>query len=296
MRILQINRLRIPFPQSWNELTQKQLLRIATFYAQTMDYNLMRQVIFCELSGLKILKRKEIEHPVDSDHTGYWFKYFDNTFRISAIDLGWMLQFVDFIFASYERNGFVTYYIKSQIYEQKIPFILLNGVKYYGPHGLMANLPWIEWQTCMIHYKNYKAQAEISHLDKLCASLYREQRKDISIEDPKFYEEPRQEFIDFAVDQRAERFKKMDMSYKIAILFYFEGCVALLETLYPEAFSSPDKKKEDGPPKDINIGLVLEDVIAALSDNDPKLFDTYRQKNVHDILRGLCKSIKKQQK
>ena len=296
MKTLQINRLRIPFPESWNELTANQLLMICKFYSKTLDYTLMRQLIFCNLAGLTILKRKEVAGE-DEEKTGYWFEYKKQKFRISAIDLAWLLKFTDFIFDSYESKNTITYYIRSQISEQKIPSVVVDGIKYYGPHSHMSNTPWIEWQTCMIHYKNYKTSGDISNLNKLCASLYREKRKDIALDDPKMFEDKRSVFTDFAVDDRALKIAPLSFDIKIAILFYFEGCIVLLERLYPEVFRSPKpegKATTKKPQENINIGLMLEDVVVSLSKNDPKLFDVYRQLNLHDMLRGLCKNIQTQ--
>lgn len=295
MKTLQINRIRIPFPESWNELTKDQLLAVCKFYSQTLDYTMMRQLLFCSLSGLSILKRKEVESE-DEEKTGYWFEYKKQTFRISAIDLAYLLKFVDFLFDSYQRNNVITFYIHSQISEQRIPSVMVGGLKLYGPHSHLSNTPWIEWQTAMIHYKKYKTYGDVLDLDRLCATLYREKRTDIQENDPRMFEDKRSIFSDYAVDDRALKIAKLPFDHKIAILFYFEGCIILLERLYPEVFRVPSTpvKSDNKQEQQVNIGMALENVVVSLAQNDPKLFDVYRQLNLHDMLRGLCENIKKQ--
>lgn len=101
-----------------------------------------------------------------------------------------------------------------------IPSFRLRFRKYYGPADMLSNLTAHEFfNICEPLYWAYKqGDGGTGTLDALCAVLYRQKRSGPVDDDL------REELTDAGIAKRAKRFARLNLDFKRAILFNYEGC------------------------------------------------------------------------
>ena len=151
--------------------------------------------------------------------------------------------------------------------------------KYYGPADKLSNLTAYEFfNICEPLYWEFKKTGDVRHLNALCAVLYRRKRKGLVNDDI------REDITDAGIARRAERFSKLNLNYKLAICFNYEGCRNFVTTVFAKAFEGKGGKTNRR--KDITLALSG----GALGDHP-----TTKKTNLYTFLEHLVNLIEQEE-
>lgn len=188
-----------PVPESYNELSGKQLIGIAGLFLVEMELDTAR------LKALQILLDKS---------------FF--TFAIIPADAkARMLQYIDWIFE------------KNTVTEQVLP--LYRGL--VGPKKEFDNLTLSEFHFAEQYYNELIKEGNDDALNKLVAVLYRQPKPEYNYQLDSDGD-ARQRFNANEVDHYGRIIaKRWPPAAKQAVLFFYDGCRQYLLDLYDEVFS-----------------------------------------------------------
>lgn len=243
-------------PESYNELTGKQLIGIAGLFVGSMRQEVAR------LTALQILL----------DKSYFWFALIPSDAKAR------MLAYVDWIF---EKNSLT---------EQLLPWY--RG--FAGPKKEFDNLTLSEFHFAERYYRevvdpSLRESAEPSlrgtkqsALDRLVAVLYRKPKPgyDYQLDSDG---DARQRFNANEVDHYAAVISKWPAAAKQAVLFYYDGCRQYLLDLYSEVFSGGSgEEDEDG----------MFGIIRGISGDKYGDIDKVEMLNIHTALSELTIQLK----
>lgn len=197
-----------PVPESYNELSGKQLISIAALFLADMKPGAAR------LKSLKILLDKS----------------FISFAVIPADAKARMLQYIEWVFK------------KNTLTDQVLP--TYRG--FVGPKKEFDNLTLAEFHFAERYYQELITEEGTDALNKLVAVLYRKPKPgyDYKLDSDG---DARQRFNANEVDHYAAIISHWPAAVKQAVLFFYDGCRQYLLELYDEVFSgNSGEENEDG--------------------------------------------------
>lgn len=197
-----------PVPETYNELSGKQLIGIAGLFLVEMELDTAR------LKALQILLRRS----------------FFGFAIIPADAKARMLQYIDWVFE------------KNTVTEQVLP--LYRGL--VGPKKEFDNLTLSEFHFSERYYNEFVKEGNNDALNKLVAVLYRKPKPgyDYQLDSDG---DARQKFNANELDHYASVVTKWPAAVKQAVLFFYDGCRQYLLDLYEEVFSgNSGEENEEG--------------------------------------------------
>jgi hypothetical protein len=207
MKRLYYKKKHVDIAGNWNELTQKQYIRIAKLLHEdnlSEAYSDDAKII----KALQILMRR-------------------STLRFLLMD-------EDFIYRCLEYAVWV--FTKENITTQLIP----KYKGFYGPASEFDNLIGKEFHCTEIFYLDILETNSEESLDKLCAYLYRPKKHHYDMQlnkdgDCRIYFNPNE------CDYYTRKVSKWPLAVKQAILLWYDGCRQMLRRCYPLAFGKSKK-------------------------------------------------------
>lgn len=282
MRILTLGNENINIPNNWNELTQKQLLWLASVDFNKLDLRMFRFDLFRVITEIKVKKFRVYLH----NEYCYRIKYKRKIYLISVNDLTEILeQLFDFLFKKrVEQTKYgneTTLYVDSKLYKNLLPYIKKGFRKYYGPADALTNITFEEYIRASVCYNNYVKHNKSDYLDMLIATLY---RKTESKQVAKINGDCRVAFNDNTISENALKFKNLSPVIKNAIMLYYSGSSYFLMKRYPEVFSG------EGSPS-ASLFDNYQKITDALTKYDPTKKEAVRKMLLYDVLDTLNNTI-----
>ena len=199
-------------PSSWNEITPKQLIRLAeVLYSGIEDQDKLKIKITRILFGLK------------------WYQIF----LMSSAQLAYLNTFFNYIF---EKNSLT---------ENKFPSLRIGFSRFYGPLGDFSSLKGKEWTNAADAFREYVQTGEEEYLNLLIAILWRPRNKEAKPEREDWDGDFRLPYNTFTAERRAKVMAKLDYRIKLAILIWFRGCWEEWEQYYPRVFTANGEQVEN---------------------------------------------------
>jgi len=202
-------RITCDIPSSWNELTEKQLLRICELlYVNSGDVYRFRISVLGHLLGLSWLEILMI--------------------RDRIVDLYPYIKFLE------EENTLT---------DNKILTIHAKSITFHGPIGGFETLNVEEWTEADQAFIDFSGSKDIQDLDRLVAILYREAIHGMGPGHQSWKKDLRQQFIEEQVTLRQRIVSKISQSHKFAVLTWYAGCRKEWEEVFYRVFK---ENKSDG--------------------------------------------------
>jgi len=261
MNYATINKKRIPVAGKYNELSKRQLLRIAKVQLSETS-TLRKRVLF-----LKILLWKN----------NAFFK------RLPDAGIADLLLLTDFLFEK-DKDTYVL--SAPKITKQLIPFVRIRFTKYYGPGDLLNNISVMEWGRAEKYFLRFHKSHSVEDLNNLVAVLYRPLDKNKKITDKDYNGDMRLKYNDFTHFNRVKHFARMDITTRHAIFMYYTACrdAIFKSKKYAEVFDGQESKTIKS-----NTDFTWIDFIMDLSGKnfDDKSIDTLADSLLHTVLYKL---------
>jgi hypothetical protein len=198
-------KLKVQAASSWNELTEKQLKRVAKLLFSDKSYHsyLIRQMMV--MTGLK---RRHV-------------------ISFTPEQLTQLNHLFDFLL---EENNLT---------RQLIPSFSIGLLrrKLYGPGDGLASVNANEFMEADDYYMEFEKTKDIKQIDKLIACLYRPKNKEVNVKSEAFAGDVRLPFNPYTVERRAKKIAWLDSSTKLGILLWYKGCRGAWEAFFDKIFS-----------------------------------------------------------
>ena len=250
-------------PSSWNELTSKQLLYIASVWndwktalSSGMPMLNYKAALFVELiNNPEPEKKKVIE----------WLG------MIKKTDVN-LFSTLDFIFTDITLT------------KNLLPTISLGIIsKYYGPSDGLSNISIGEFSFAVTFYNRYSKSHNTDDLNKLIAILYREKNRSFEATG-----DIRKPFKKHLIEANEIELRQLQFKYKQAVYLYFMGCMEAWTKRYPLVFSRSEGSNSAGTPF---INIIIE-----ISGGKFGTFDQTFEQNADIVLTELNNLLKPKKK
>lgn len=244
----------------WNQLTAKQILLICQLQLSKLTVQEFKTRAFLALAGLKALNRPVI----DGFHA---FKYKWQTLRIHQEEMVWFLKSVDFLIGD------------CRLSVNRFPSFRIGLRRYYGPSNKCYNITLNEYIHAAANMYKYQVTEDFKHIDTLCAILYRPKKRGSHDSDP------RESFDDYRHLNNQQRFTRIPMYKKLAVMMFFIGCQYELNKAFPHLLSNSTISSEPLNPvphlqKMVRL-LNTDDITKNVQVLNSPLWEAFAQLNDH---------------
>lgn len=209
-------------PESWNELTGAQLVRLSAIL-QKEELTLGDRLLMFRIC------------------TGMGWYYFHQL----AFMPGWLSEKLYWKKAEtmlgIHRNLHLLEFLTkgNTLTTQLLPRL----GRFYGPESEFGNLTMKEFSYSELHYLGYREHKDRDSLVKLVATIYRPAKKSY---DRRKNEDGdvRVPFNEHLVDHFAKQIRKMSTRKLLAVYYWYEGCRLRLIELFPKVFDGKESDLE----------------------------------------------------
>jgi hypothetical protein len=286
---IRIHTTQYSIPSQWDELSADQLRRIAWLSTLKKEGAALSKLFFYILtSSLPWWKRLRLQ----------WFYLFEAT----TDERG---DFVSLVSSFRDRRSLT---------EQKLKKIRGKSVLLYGPESGLANCTFFEYIQAEKYFLNYmeaeankNASTPLSMtkpvtlsgvegwLDRLVATLYRQKRRGF---DPTQDSDPRIQLNDIGIRYRLAVVRRIDLSTKLAILMWFDGCrnqmIQRFPVIFPKQIPQEKSKLDFSQPSKGGAGSGWIDMISELA-GSPAEYERIGNTNLFTAMTDISYRIKKNQ-
>lgn len=212
--------LNFNIPTSWNEMSERQSSKIASLLFNAEEGE--KGVYFTMLYHLFCPNRWTLFKG--------WKERYKFLRLILQVPFSELINYVKFIYEDLK----LTYFPK---------YVVVNGVKYFGPASRLSNISIEELNFAYRFYFDWITTKDVGALNRLVTVIYRPAKN-------KKRGDVREYFDEQSIMRRGNVFPKLDLDKKIAIGFAFKGSVEYMFSKYPVLFPpQKEKKKSDKKPK-----------------------------------------------
>jgi hypothetical protein len=233
MRTLELYDRTLQMPESWNELTARQLVAIAAILEKKQLELRDRLLLFKVCSGMGSYFFYQLAFlPKWLSEKMYWRK----------------LETMLFI----ERNLFLLDFLTTTntlteplLQQIRVPlFWKVPGFKkLYAPEKSFGNLTMEEFSYTEIYYLKYKEHGNIEDIKKLVAILYRSPKKGynktINAEG-----DVREKFNEHLVLHHAQALRSLSKNILLSVLYWYEGCRFELMQTFEKVYNGKESEME----------------------------------------------------
>ncbi|NCD41653.1 MAG: hypothetical protein EOL88_06120 [Bacteroidia bacterium] len=269
-------------PSSWDEMTQSQLLAIASMVNTPLpeyEFKIKALLIFTgwKLHSLASLRESGVVLVINK-----------KKYRLLPWQFNEMCRKLDFLFKETETKNGKIIHINSKLTHNLFPYIrcgvwLQRLRPLYGPANRLYNLTFGEYLTSDNFFRRYVATGKNEFLDKLIATLYRHQDSNYDPFSVNYRGDRREPFNEFTVEKRVKYVKKINISTKIAIMLWFNGCIVHLAEMFPLVFGSKGAGKD-------KFGSLT--IIDSLTNGDVTKSKVVREQYLWDVMVHLEQTLK----
>lgn len=276
-----LNDVHLHLPDTWNELSKKQLLRITKLLNKKVRKTVLEILVFLELTGTVIQKNKRVfrlDHSVGfffTKKTG--FGKLNQPFLLYPDEMAWMLKRVEKFFDTVDLT------------KNKLPSLRNVFHRYYGPQENMFTSTLAEWVHAEFNYSMYAKTGKKEFLNKLVAVLYRRKAKNYNPNSPEATGDKREKFNEFTFERRAKRLRFVPKHKKTAVFMFYTGIRNHLQNAHPKTFGGSGDQTSD-------LGKSLQSMVRSLNEGDPLRNEKLLATNVHDVLTEIESALKQQEK
>lgn len=149
----------------------------------------------------------------------------------------------------------------SRLTRQLLPRLGPWWARLAGPGDWLGGCTVWEFSNAEAHLRTWISSQDVAALNALVAVLYRPRRLGWWLHQfsPSYTGDPRQAFNSKTVAARARRVGRLPLVQRQAVLMYYLGCRAALETAYPHLFSGDEANGQDANPWLTLIGRLPND-------------------------------------
>lgn len=199
------------FPQSWNELTHKQLLAFCGYANAMPTAEQSRVVLLHRLVGVPPAAIALLLASAGG--------------RTQLAQLTSLLNFL------YQENN-LSVNLQAAIKTAR----RYNAPIWYGPADNFTNLRWNEFIVADQYHAAYVRTQEEQYLDYLVATLYRPQRPDYDPDSPSYGGDRREDFNQHTLERRVRTAARISGLKKSAAYCFYVGCRNQLVKDYQDIF------------------------------------------------------------
>lgn len=281
MTTLQINDTRLQLPGRWSELTNAQVVLLASMASVAADRDEWLAKIFLLFTDLKVVMKQSV---VVDGKRHYYVKHANTrvfllplwVLRDCSMKLSWLLV--------ESEKGSNHYQLRSRLTRNPLP---VHG-NLYGPGDVLGNVIFEELVRAMIEHRRYHEGNALA-LPRLIATLWRHERTD-----GRWPTEPdrREPFADHRIEERVAEVQSMKTEEQMACLLYFEGCLDYVMRKHYHAFGEGDGADEHKPTQAEQADAFMR-LINALAQDDPTKAEHVRKSLAWDAIVALDEVARK---
>jgi len=242
---VKFNDYTILMPETWDELSSKQLLYLGNNFSLLAAPNYEFQIRFTlKLLDLGIFK-----------------------FRLQKMLMELSSEQV-VLLSNLCKNFFIL--DKINLHKNKFKVLRIGIQNYYGPLDGLSNLTIAEFSYADKYYANYLKTMDEEWLNKLCGCLYRPKKLFAPSHDV------RKEFDSFKVGYYAKKFETQSLALKHAILLWYWGCRNNIAETFKNVFSAEGDT-------DSSLALGWTNIIFDLSGEKFGTIETTSKANILEV-------------
>jgi hypothetical protein len=174
------------------------------------------------------------------------------------------------------------------ILKSHIESFVVHNISYFLPLEKFTNVNLIEFSYATKAYDDLCENKSPIALNKLIASLCRQQKIDVDTSNPDFDGDIRERFNPYYLDKRADAFNDLSSELKSYFLLFFDGCSSHIVKTFKPLFSKENTEGSDKPSTP-NFGWL--GTIMSLSDTH--VFGNFEQTQYTNIYTALGYRLKK---
>jgi hypothetical protein len=262
--------IQLSAPQSWNELTTRQLLYVCRLFMLKYREYEFKLFVFLKFTGARALPEKII-----AGHVYWFFKLKKQRFSLSIDELNSFLASFDYLLAD------------SKLTTNRFPSLRILLKRYWGPENKMYNVTFLEFLSVEATIQKYHTSKNPLYLRQLAAILYRKQVKPYNPASPDYQGDRREKFNDYTFQKRAKRFGFLDTRKLYAIYIFYIGCRNHIMEKHPNLFES--KTTDAAAPADVVKNL--RSIVFALNGGDITLNTEIYNTKVWEVFGQLENTI-----
>lgn len=209
-------KLNIKLPQTWNELSEKQLQHIA----EGLEH--YRKLPEDKQNHPKFIQRLYLHFIKNLLRENSWFKV---RIALRQIPPSTYLDYLQFLLNENKRHQFPKAF-------------KLKGKTYFPPAVRLQNVKMKEFSFADTLFYHWRETGNTNYLDLLCVTLYRQKGSDSEID-------VRKPFHKIVVQNELKNFSKLSYRQKLAIAYAYEGSRNYIIGLYPHVFPKPIEAAQD---------------------------------------------------
>jgi len=236
--------VKITFPKSWNELTNRQLERLALLFSTTQPSAKFDIAVLFILLDIK------------------WWQYIEKAkIRIVLwnVPMSEIRKNYDFIYTKNDRTSFLPFLKSKTKY--------LKPTTYFPPQDRIVNLTCDEFAVADDLHIKWRETKNIEYLHYLTALLYTKTKK-------------RPDFEKNELHEKAKLFSKVPIEKLLAIEITYFGCKNNIVKRFPKAFPKANPESSGTKNKKYGFGKV----ILSMAKGDLSKLETIKKVNIFAFL------------
>lgn len=236
--------IKITLPKSWNELTNRQLERLALFFSTTQPSAKFDIAVLFILLDIK------------------WWQYIQKAkVRIVLwnVPMSEIRKNYNFIYTKNDRTSFLPFL--------KIKSYNLKPTIFFAPQDRIANLTCDEFAVADDLHIKWRETKEVEYLHYLAAVLYTNTKK-------------RPDFDKNELHEKAKRFSRVPIKKLLAIEITYFGCKNNIVKRFPKAFPKANPEASGTKNKKYGFGKV----ILSMAKGDLSKLETIKKVNIFAFL------------
>lgn len=236
--------IKITLPKSWNELTNRQLERLALLFSTTQPSAKFDIAVLFILLDIK------------------WWQYIQKAkVRIVLwnVPMSEIRKNYNFIYTKNDRTSFLPFL--------KIKSYNLKPTIFFAPQDRIANLTCDEFAVADDLHIKWRETKEVEYLHYLAAVLYTNTKK-------------RPDFDKNELHEKAKRFSRVPIKKLLAIEITYFGCKNNIVKRFPKAFPKANPEASGTKNKKYGFGKV----ILSMAKGDLSKLETIKKVNIFAFL------------
>lgn len=236
--------IKITLPKSWNELTNRQLERLALLFSTTQPSAKFDIAVLFILLDIK------------------WWQYIQKAkVRIVLwnVPMSEIRKNYNFIYTKNDRTSFLPFL--------KIKSYNLKPTIFFAPQDRIANLTCDEFAVADDLHIKWRETKEVEYLHYLAAVLYTNKKK-------------RPDFDKNELHEKAKRFSRVPIKKLLAIEITYFGCKNNIVKRFPKAFPKANPEASGTKNKKYGFGKV----ILSMAKGDLSKLETIKKVNIFAFL------------